>query len=189
MDYYHQNHKGKQLTLKIHPKILASKLSFNEKLILGLHYTFSKKNGYTVLSIGKMGLMFDLHPNVVSYCRKRLIYDGYIKKQGRKYFITGLYRSLEAKDIREIFIPHQIYGSKHLTSGAKLLWGEYNSLSSGIKQYFASRQYTANRLNASVESITNWTKQLYDNKFLKLYEHNTGYCKSQKVVITVDFCE
>ena len=169
MDYNHQNHDSKQLTLKIHPKILSSKLSFNEKLILGLHYTFNKKNGYTVLSLSKMGLMFGLHPNVVSYCRKQLIHDGYIEKQGRKYILTDRYRKFETNDKREIFIPYQIYSDKNLTAGAKLLWGEYNSISGSVKQYFASRQYTANRLNASVESITNWTKLLNDNKLL-----NTG---------------
>ena len=189
MDYNHQNQQGKQLTLRIHPKILSSKLSFNEKLILGLHYTFSKKNGYTTLSIGKMGLMFDLHPNVVSYCRKRLLNDGYVRKEGHKYVITDLYRKFETKDRREIYIPFEIYSHKDLTTGAKLLWGEYNSISGGVKQYFASRGYTAKRLNASVESITNWTKLLNDNNLLKLYSHNIGHCKSQKVVVTVDFNE
>ena len=123
MDYNHQIHDGKQLTLKIHPKILSSNLSFNEKLILGLHYTFSKKKGYNILSINRMGLMFDLHRNVVSYCRKRLIHDGYIKKEGRKYILTDLYKQIQVKDLREILIPHQIYSDKHLTAGAKLLWG------------------------------------------------------------------
>jgi len=187
MDYNHQNHCDKQLTLKIHPKILSSKLSFNQKLILGLHYTLSKKKGYNTLSISKMGLMFNLHQNVVSYCRKRLLNDGYIQNKQRKYIITDLYRKFETKDRREIYIPFEIYNHKHLTTGAKLLWGEYNSISGGVKQYFASRDYTAKRLNASVESITNWTKLLYDNKLLKLYTHNVGYCKSQKVVVTVDF--
>ncbi len=187
MDYNHQNHWDKQLTLKIHPKILSSNLSFNEKLILGLHYTLSKKKGYTTFSNNKMGLMFNLHQNVVSYCRKRLINDGYIEKKQRKYVITDLYKNFETKHRREIFIPYEIYSHKHLTTGAKLLWGEYNSISGGVKQYFAERDYTSKRLNASVESITNWTKQLWDNNLLKLYKHNVGYCKSQKVVVTVDF--
>jgi len=187
MDYNHQNHDGKQLTLKIHPKILSSNLSFNQKLILGLHYTFSKKKGYNMLSITEMGLMFDLHRNVVSYCRKRLIHDGYIKKEGRKYILTDLYKQIQVKDLREILIPHQIYSDKHLTAGAKLLWSEYNSISGGVRKYFAKREYTAKRLDASVESITNWTKLLNDNKLLKLYKHNIGYCKSQKVVVTIDF--
>ena len=187
MDYNHQNHDGKQLTLKIHPKILSSNLSFNEKLILGLHYTLSKKKGYNALSINRMGDMFNLHRNVVSYCRKRLLNDGYIEKEQYKYVITGLYKNFETKDRREIYIPFEIYSHKHLTTGAKLLWGEYNSISGGLKQYFASREYTAKRLNASVESVTNWTKQLWDNKLLKSYIHNVGYCKSQKVVVTVDF--
>jgi hypothetical protein len=187
MNYNHQNPQDKQLTLKIHPKILSSNLSFNEKLILGLHYTLSKKKGYNVLSIRKMCLMFNLHQNVVSYCRKRLINDQYIQKKDRKYIITDLYKNFETNDRREIFIPFEIYSHKNLTTGAKLLWGEYNSISRGVKQYFANRDFTAKRLNASIESITNWTKQLYDNKLLKLYTHNIGYCKSQKVVVTVDF--
>jgi len=190
MDNNHLNHEGRQLTLKIPSKILSDKnLSFNQKLILGLDYTLSKKKGYNKMSNKNIAAMFNLHVNIVSYCHKQLLYHQYILKQHGKFVLTDLYKQTEVEDFREIFLPYQIYNHKTLSAGAKLLWGEYNSISKGVKQYFASRAYSANRLNASVESITNWTKQLNDNNLLKSYHHNTGFCKSQRVVVTIEFNE
>ncbi len=188
MDYNHQKHDRKQLSLRIHSKILSDKnLSFNQKLILGLDYTLSKKLGYTKMSNTNIGKMFNIHPNIISYSRRKLIKQGYIERKQGKYYITNLYKQSKVKDLREILLPYQVYNHKTLTTGAKLLWGEYNSISKGERKYFASRAYTANRLNASVESITNWTKLLDENNLLTLYDHQMGFCRSQRVVVTKIF--
>ena len=134
-----------------------------------------------------MGKLFHLHPNIISYSRKQLVRNGFLTKEGKKYSITEKHVQIEFNDDRSIIIPHQVYNHKKLTTGAKLLWGEYNSMSKGYEKYFAKRLYTAKRLNASEESITNWTKQLFVNNFLIEYSHKKGYCKSQKVVITTSF--
>ena len=82
-----------------------------------------------------------------------------------------------------IIFNGEIYNHKDLSTGAKLLWGEYNSLSKGRREYFAKRSYTSKRLYSSVESITNWTKELEGCQLLKEYRHRRGYCSSQKVII------
>ncbi|WP_407556500.1 hypothetical protein [Winogradskyella sp. 4-2091] len=180
--------RNKQLVLKIPATILSNnELSFNEKLILGLDYTYQSKKGYTKLTNSKTGQLFNLHPNIISYCRKNLVKKGYLLKDKTKYTLTDKHKEHKPKDKREIFLPFEIYNHKELNTGAKLLWGEYNSISKGRREYFAKRSFTSKRLNASEESITNWTKQLKEHQLLKKYQHRTGYCKSQKVIITCEF--
>lgn len=180
--------ENKQLVLKIPATILSSiELSINEKLILGLDYTYQSKKGYTILNNSRAGQLFNLHPNIVSYCRKNLVQKGYLSKIKTKYTLTDKHKQHETKNQREVILPFEIYSHKHLTTGAKLLWGEYNSISRGRREYFAKRSYTSIRLNASEESVTNWTKQLKEHRLLKKYEHRTGYCTSQKVIITCEF--
>ncbi|WP_303316985.1 hypothetical protein Q4Q34_03225 [Flavivirga abyssicola] len=186
MDDYHILYPIKQLSIRIPATILShTQLSFNQKLILGLDYTFSLKMGYTFKKSKEIGELLNLHPNIISYCRKQLLDKGFIKKKDRKYFITNLHTKFKVDDKREIIIPHQVYNNPNIITGAKLLWGEYNSISKGHKEYFAKRVYTAKRLNASEESITNWTKQLFKNGLLDKYTHKIGYCKNQKSVITI----
>lgn len=182
--------QNKQLVLKIPATILSSiELSFNEKLILGLNYTYQSKKGYTILNNSRTGQLFNLHPNIISYCRKSLVQKGYLLKDKTKYILTDKHKQYQPKHKREIFLPFEIYNHKQLSTGAKLLWGEYNSFSKGRSEYFARRSYTSTRLNASEESITNWTKQLKEHQLLKKYEHRTGYCTSQKVIITCEFID
>lgn len=182
--------ENKQLVLKIPATILSSKeLSFNEKLILGLDYTYQSKKGYTKLTNSKTGQLLCLHPNIVSYCRKKLVQKEFLSKHKIRYTLTDKHKELQTEDQREIFLPFEIYNHKHLTTGAKLLWGEYNSISRGRQEYFAKRSYTSTRINASEESITNWTKQLEEHQLLKKYEHRKGYCTSQKVIITCEFID
>ncbi|MEQ3663782.1 hypothetical protein [Olleya sp.] len=182
--------ENKQLVLKISATVLSSKeLSFNEKLILGLDYTYQSKKGYTKLTNSKTGQLLSLHSNIVSYSRKNLIQKGYLTKLKTKYTMTDKHKKLQIEDQREVFLPFEIYSHKRLPTGAKLLWGEYNSISKGRREYFAKRSYTSKRLNASEESITNWTKQLKEHQLLKKYEHRTGYCTSQKVIITCEFID
>lgn len=181
-------YKDKRFVLKIPSTIISSaELSFNEKLILGVDFTFQAKKGYNGLTNLKIGELLSLHVNIVSYCRKNLVEKGFILKQKTKYILTEKHQQFETEDRRQIYLPYQIYGHKDLATGAKLLWGEYNSISRGTKEYFAKRSFTSKRLNASEESITNWTKQLMEYRLLNKYEHRKGYCTSQKVIITCKF--
>lgn len=188
MNNYHYIYNGKQLVIRVPASILSHKqLSFNQKLLLGLDYKFSKKLGYNSKSNIEIGELLNIHPNIVSYSRRQLVKMGFLRKEGRRLYLTEKHQQIKLKEVREIVIPRQVYSHDKLTSGAKLLWGEYNSFSKGHKEYFAKRSYTAKRLNASEESITNWTKQLYENDLLLEYYHKTGYCKSQRVVVTDTF--
>lgn len=182
--------KKAQLILKIPSKILSNnQLSLNEKLILGLDYTLSLKKGYNLLSSKQIGEKLQLHSNTVLLCRKNLLKKGYLTKDKRKYILTDKYEETPISDKREIYIPYEIYTNSKLNTGSKLLWGEYNSLSKGYKEYFAKRKFTADRLNVSEESITNWTKRLFENNLLKKYELRKGYCISQKRIITCEFID
>jgi len=91
------------------------------------------------------------------------------------------------KTKRNIKLPIDVYSHKELKTGEKLLWGEYNSISKGEKEYFARREYTANRMNASVESISKWAKSLYEKGLFKKYEIVTGYYTHQRRIITCRF--
>lgn len=188
MDDYHILYPIKQLSIRIPATILShTQLSFNQKLILGLDYTYSLKTGYTFKKSKEIGELLNLHPNIISYCRKQLLNKGFIRIEDRKYVITDLHTEFEVDDKREIMLPFQVYSNPDIITGAKLLWGEYNSISKGHKEYFAKRLYTAKRLNASEESITNWTKLLSESNLLLKYAHKIAYCKNQKVVITINF--
>lgn len=179
----------RQLNVRIPANILAdTDLSFNEKLILGLHYSLDKKRGYVSMTNVGIGKTLNLHPNIVNYCHKNLIKKGFLQKEKRVYTLTDKLQHLPnlSNDNREILIPVEIYSSS-LNTGAKLLWGEYNSISKGIKNYFAKREYTARRIGASEQSITNWTKELESNNFLSEYYHKSGYAVSQKIIVTCTF--
>lgn len=83
-------------------------------------------------------------------------------------------------------MPYEVYNLKIIKSGEKLLWGLYNSVSRGFKDYFAKRETTARQLAISVETVTKYTKSLNHAGLLKLYKHNFGYCSSQTVIVTCD---
>lgn len=163
-----------------------NQLSFNQKLMLGLDYSFSQKLGYNSLSNKELSIWLNLHVNIISYCRRHLVKMNFLRKEGRKYYLTQKHEEFQIEDKRDIIIPSQVY-MMSLTAGAKLLWGEYNSISRGKREYFASREFTAKRLNCSVESVTNWTTLLFDQGLISNYKLEKGYCKSQKSVITTVF--
>lgn len=176
------------MNILLPPEILSSqKLSFNEKLLLGLYHTHHKKLGFTAMTNKDIGELFSLHPNIIGYCRKSLLEQGYIAIEKRKVYITGkiVLDPIELIDSRAVLIPKQIYQTK-IPTGAKLLWGEYNSFSKGEKPYFSTREYTANRLNASKESITQWTKILEDHHFLT-QTYIIGYGKNERQITTCRF--
>ncbi|MEC3876026.1 hypothetical protein [Chryseobacterium salviniae] len=184
-----------KLTIEIPFEILSSsELSLNEKLLLGLDFSLRSKLGFNQLTNKDVGKLFKLHPNIIGDCRKNFVEKGYLMKEGRKYFLTDYYKTAEEseeiqenKDQRNIKLPFEIYTNKVLKTGEKLLWGEYNSISKGVKEYFASREYTANRLNVSVESVTNSTKSLNEKGLFKKYEIVTGYYTHQRKIITCRF--
>lgn len=180
--------KDKQIHIRIHSKILSNPvLSLNEKLVLGLHYTFDEKLGKTVLTNKEIGELLHLHPNIVSCCHKKLLKRGLIVKKKNSYEITKVFLAHKVDDRREIRLPKEIYQHPKISTGMKLLWGEYNSLSKGIRDYYAGREYTSNRLNVSKESISKWTKKLLEHKLLTSYSHKRGHGCSQRVVVTTRF--
>lgn len=185
MDNYPLFWKERQLNIIIPATILShTDLSFNQKLILGLDYSFKLKKGFNIMSNKDVGQLLNLHSNIISYCRRQLVNKGFLNKEGKKYTLTDKHKKIQVDDIRSILLPYQVYNHDNIITGAKLLWGEYNSISKGENEYFAKRAYTAKRLNASEEIITSWTKRLFENNLLFAYYHKTGYCISQKVVVT-----
>lgn len=177
--------------------LMNSELSLNEKLLLGLDFSLKNKLGFNQLTNKDVGGFFNLHPNIVGDCRKSLLEKGYLTKEGRKYFLTDHYKTVHKseeshentknKDQRNIKLPFEIYSNKALKTGEKLLWGEYNSISKGEKEYFAKREHTANRLNVSVESVSNWTKSLNEKGLFRKYQIVTGYHTHQRKIITCRF--
>lgn len=178
-----------KLNIIIVPEILTSDfLGFNEKIVLSLHYTFSTKGGYSNLLSKDIAELLCLHKNIVSLCHKNLILLELIEKKGRVIRVTNKLKELKnlSKDKRTVLIPFEIYHT-NIPAGAKLLWGEYNSLSKGKGIYFSKRETTAQRLGCNLESVTNWTKVLNKRGFLEDYWLVHGYGCNQKRVITKTF--
>jgi len=190
--------KMNKLTIEVPFEILSnSELSLNEKLLLGLDFSLKKKLGFNQITNKNVAELFNIHPNIVGNCRKNLIKKGYLTKEGRKYFLTDHYKAAEKLeeshkntkniDQRNIKIPFEVYSNETLNKGEKLLWGEYNSISKGEKEYFAKRECTANRLSVSIESISKWTKSLNEKGLFKKYEIVSGYYTHQRRIITCRF--
>lgn len=177
------------LIVKIPYTILQNnELSLNDKLILGLDYTYSLKKGSNTMNNIQVSKLFHLHSNIVGDCRKKLVVQGYLSKNKQVYILTSKFEefSTTVSDKRTIYIPFQIYNHPKLRSGEKLLWGEYNSISKGEKTYSASRDYTAKRLNVSKESVTNWTKSLEQKKLITMF-YRIGFCTHQRLITTCRF--
>ena len=178
----------KQLTLRIPVEILAeTELSLKEKYLLGIDFNLIEKEGYNCYTNKAIGQMLQLHPNLVSQSRKSLLKKGFLCKDGRKYYLSDLAENYLNQNDMMAYIYPWVYQNKKLCTGAKLLYGEYNSISRSQKNYFAKREYTAKKLNVSVESVTNWTKQLQKEGCLESYFHRRGYCSNQKVIRTSNF--
>ncbi|KLT69612.1 hypothetical protein [Flavobacterium sp. ABG] len=177
------------LIIKIPYKILLNnELSLNDKLILGLDYTYSLKIRSNTMNNIQVGKLLQLHSNIVGDCRKKLVAQGYLSKEKQTYFLTTKFDEFSTtfEDKRTIYILSGIYNNPKLRTGEKLLWGEYNSMSKGDKTYFASREHTAQRLNVSKESITNWTNLLQQKNLITL-QYNIGYCTNQRLITTCKF--
>lgn len=177
------------LIVKIPYTILQNnELSLNDKLILGLDYTYSLKNGSNTMNGKQVSELLHLHSNIVRDCRKKLVAQGYLSKNKQVYILTPKFEEFSTipEDKRTIYIPSEIYKHPTLRTGEKLLWGEYNSISKGEKTYFASRDYTAKRLDVSKESITNWTISLEQKKLITLF-YRIGFCTHQRLITTCRF--
>ena len=189
-NYQLENSKRKHLSLLIPSKILANPdLSLNEKFLLGIDYAFEKKLGYNSMLNTEISKLVKLHPNIISKARRRLVKIGYLHKEKTIYYLLNRAIFTQTKDKRGILLPYPIYNTSDISTGAKLLWGEYNSLSMGYRPYFAKRETTALKLDCSVESITNWTKELFENGFLKSYTVKSGFRQKQKQIITCEFSD
>lgn len=190
---------NKLINLKVPPQILSNKeLSTNEKLILALDYTLKSKKGYNIYTNVDIGRAFSLHQNIIGLCRKSLIKKGYLVRDTedkRKHILTNKLNSIELPlingktDKRTIILPFEIYNHPDLQTGSKLLWGEYNSVSKEEKAYFSKRDTTSKKMNVSIGSITNWTKELDQYGFLEQYSvsFNSEYGIKQKTVRTIEF--
>ncbi len=179
--------KEKRIALIIPSAILYDhRLSLNDKLILGIDYCFKKKLNYNSMPNTQIGYLLQLHPNIISKSRRKLLKLGYLRKEKRNYYLNDINLFVKKQDQRDLIIPFLVYNS-NLSSGAKLLWAEYNSFNNNGKSYYASREFTSKRLDCSVESISNWTTALQETGFLKHYELKSGYCTKQRLVVTCKF--
>ncbi|MDX6191612.1 hypothetical protein SGQ83_19820 [Flavobacterium sp. Fl-318] len=136
-----------------------------------------------------IGKLFSLHPNIVGLCRKSLLNKGYLVKDTedkRIHYLTDKLSGIELpiingkKDSRECIVPFEIYNNPNLKTGSKLLWGEYNTMSKTENGYYSKRETNSKRMNVSDGSITNWTKELFANEFLEVYEVKSGYITKNK---------
>lgn len=187
MHNYHPTKKDKQLSLSIPGKLLSSGLTLNQKYILGLDFSLKEKFGYNSYSHKEVSKMISIHPNIIGNSRKALIELNLLEKKGRKYFLTQKSLKFLEDDKGQIVLPFDLYTISDLNTGAKLLWGVYNFISRGFRDYFALRETTAAKMNVSVGSITNWTKELNQKGLFKMYGHKNGYCTSQAVLVTCTF--
>lgn len=178
---------GRQLSLVLPLKILSeTSLTFNDKILLGFDFALSSKLGYNNYTNNRLSSFLNLHINSISNSRKALVENGYLFKDGRKYHLSEKSLKILEGDNQTIYLPFETYNLKTIKSGEKLLWGMYNSVSRGFKDYFAKRVTTANNMAMSVETVTKYTKCLYQAGLLKLYKHNYGYFSSQTVIVTCD---
>ncbi len=181
------NSKARQLTLVIPSKLLTEQsLSNNDKLVLGVDLALKDKLGYNSYKNDYLSKLFSLHVNSISKSRRALVQQEFLKKTGREYQLTEKSVKLLECSNQSVHLPYDVYNLKIIKSGEKLLWGLYNSVSRGFKDYFAKRETTARQLAISVETVTKYTKSLNHAGLLKLYKHNFGYCSSQTVIVTCD---
>ena len=180
-----------QIHIIVLSNILENKeLTSLEKVILSLGYSYSIKKGYNLLTNVELGELLCMNENTIGKSRKSLIEKGYETKEKSKpykYYITDKYKETKPKDKRDLIILPEVY-SKNITVGSKLLWAEYNSLSNkGKGESFAKREYLAERLNCSLDSITNWYNELIENELISDTKLLGGAGKRQRRVKTVDF--
>lgn len=190
---------NKKTDIKIPAEILSNDvLSLNDKLIYGLHYSYSLKKKHTHLTNIEIADIFCLNVNTVSKSHQTMYKLGYLEKVKKKEIIIVEAKLKELKvqqktkptkaekDRRDIILPFEVYHTE-LKTGAKLLWGEYNTFRDTKDGYKATREYAAKRLNVDENSISNWTIELNDNDFFEEYDLKISSDGSQRVVRTKQY--
>lgn len=184
--YWEETERGKSFNLLIPAPILEMELSNNEKIVLGFIYSMCNIGGYMNMSYKRIANYLNLSNNTISTTMKQLVELTFIQKTDKGYILSNeVVEAIDLRKERTILLPFEIFNSK-LNAGAKILWGEYNSISKGKKPYYASRQYTAKRLHMNKSSISSWTTLLKDKQFLT-HELYSEYKFRKKVVITTIF--
>jgi len=179
--------KGKHFNILISSEILKLKITTNEKIVLGFICSLNNIGKITTMNNKRIAEYLCLSENTISTTLMSLQQLTFIEKQLKGYVLSEeAQQSIDSSVERSILLPFEVFHSQ-LPSGAKLLWGEYNSLSKGEKAYFASRKYIRERLRISESSISNYTTLLYDNQFLITNELFSGYKFKKRAVITKKF--
>ncbi|MGB6092922.1 MAG: helix-turn-helix domain-containing protein [Moheibacter sp.] len=179
--------RGKHFNILIPSEILELKITANEKIVLGFIYSLNNIRDITTMSNKRIAKYLCLSENTISTTLKSLQQLTFIEKQSKGYVLSEeVKQAVNSSGERSILLPFEVFHSK-LPSGAKLLWGEYNSLSKGKKVYFGGRKYISERLRISESSISNYTTLLYDNQFLIKNELFSGYKYKQRGVVTKKF--
>ena len=160
------------------------RLTPNNKLILSLTHTLGQIKGFNSYTLEKMSLVLGLHPTSISRSISFLIEMKYMYRDGQGLKVNqDLNKGYENCDWY-ISIPVEVYSQK-IRSGAKILWGEYDSLDT----YEFSRKHTADRLGCSQNSVSNWTKQLYKRDLIYYSITYTGKNFRKKSVKTCSLQE
>lgn len=179
--------RGKYFNIHISSEILKLKITNNEKIVLGFICSLNNIGNITSMSNKRIAEYLCLSENTVSTTLKSLQQHTFIEKKLKGYVLSEeAQQSIDSSKERLIVLPFEIFHSQ-LPSGAKLLWGEYNSFSKGENVYFASRKFVSERLRISESSISNYTTLLYDNNFLIKNELFSGYKFKKRSVITTKF--
>src|SRR5690606_11564889 len=179
--------KGKNYNLLIPAPILEMDLSFNSKIVLGLIYTSVKKIGEMKMTNKRIAKYLCLSENTVSTTMNNLKELTLIEKRDKGYILSDeVVETIESRKERAILLPFEISHSK-LPAAAKILWGEYNSLSKGVKPYNKTNVLISKRLNIGKSTITVFTKRLYQADFLTKYEVFSDYEFKERIVITKIF--
>lgn len=176
--------RGKHFNILIPSDVLELKITTNEKIVLGFIYSLNNIGQITTMSNKRIAEYLCLSENTISTTLKSLQQLTFIEKLSKGYVLSEeVQQSVNSSKERSILLPFEVFHSK-LPSGAKLLWGEYNSLSKGERAYFGSRKYISGRLRISESSISNYTTLLYDNQFLIKNELFSGYKFKKRSVVT-----
>lgn len=179
--------RGKNFNIKIPFEILELKITTNEKIVLGFIYSLNNIGGITTMSNKRIAKYLCLSENTISTTLKSLRELTFIEKLSKGYVLSEeVQQSVNSLKKRGILLVYEVFHSK-LPSGAKLLWGEYNSISKGIKAYYGSREKITERLRISESSISTYTTLLYDNQFLVKYEVFSDNKFKKRTVITKRF--
>lgn len=177
----------KQPNLLIPGEILSqTDLTLNQKLILGLDFALHRKLGYNSYLNTEIAEMLGINFSYVSLCRNQLVDKNLLIKSGRSYSLTENALKLQEQS-RFNYTVLQDLLFQDLSTGAKLLWSVYDSLSQGYREYFAKRETTAKKLGISVEAISKWNRELNNAGLFTEFQHKSRYGVKQTIIITCSF--